>query len=243
MKQNSFYIFLMRSVKFLFLVLMNFLSDSSDEEKENLKDILFTPDGKDTFEIPKSPYICFRCGRPLSDDFGFCTDCRSRPVFFALTYARHITAYGKKQRQFINQCKFKGTRILAISAAEKMFRAYKDNFSDLAVVPVPPRKERLISAGFDCVNDMAFILKWCFRLKVLTPLIRIDSEEQKYKSFAGRTNKSRKRYALKKNSKIRQQTVVLIDDIMTTGGTLEECAALLKSAGVKEVYALTLFYA
>ena len=243
MKINSFYIVLMRLVKFLFLVFMDFLSDSTDEEKENLKDILFTPDGNGIFERLKSPYICFRCGRALSDDFGFCTDCLSRPVFFSLIYARHITVYGKKQRQFINQWKFKRNRILAIPAAEKIFRAYKENFSELVVVPVPPRKERIASAGFDCVNDMAFILKWCFRVKVLSPLIRIDSEEQKYKSFAGRTDKNKKRYALKKNRKIKQQAVVLIDDIMTTGGTLEECAALLKSAGAKEVYALTLFYA
>ena len=243
MKQNCFYIFLMRSVKFLYLMLVDFLSDSSEEEKENRKDILFTQEGKGIFERQKSPYICLCCGRALSDDFKFCTDCLSRPVFFALSYARHITAYGSKQRQFINQWKFKRNRILAIPAAEKMFLAYKENFTDLAVVPVPPRKERLASAGFDCVNDMAFLLKWCFRLKVLTPLIRINSEEQKYKSFAERTDKNLKRYALKKNSRIRQQAVVLIDDIMTTGGTLEECAALLKSAGVKEVYALTLFYA
>ena len=110
-------------------------------------------------------------------------------------------------------------------------------------MPVPPREERLLLAGFDCVGDVALILRWSFGVKVHKPLMRIDSEEQKHKTFAGRTDKSKKRYALKTRRKLKYDAVVLIDDIMTTGGTLEECAVLLKSAGVKQVYALTLFYA
>lgn len=232
MKLNVFYFFPCLIRRFYVFLLELFENDS-------LKALFKLP-----LQDEKKPtYICFRCGRALSDDFKICTDCLNRPVFFALDYARHAAFYGMKQKLFIDQWKFKGNRFFAISAAEKVFEIYKAKFDNLPVVPVPPRKERLRLAGFDCTDDVAFILKWCFNVKVQKPLIRIDSEEQKHKTFAGRTDKSKKRYALRQGCKINQEAVVLIDDIMTTGGTLEECAALLKSAGAKQVYALTLFYA
>lgn len=258
MRINVFYL-AMQFLKLLYLCLSGLLSDDEPENsgKTNnlpaelrginpsarIKSILCKPEKSGIFDKSESPYICFRCGRAMLDDFWLCTDCMSRPVFFALSYARHITGYGKNQRFFINQWKFRQNRVLGIPAATRLLEAYVENFEGLPVVPVPPREGRLLLAGFDCVGDVAFILRWCFGVKVLKPLVRIDSEEQKHKTFAGRTDKSKKRYALKTRRKLKYDAVVLIDDIMTTGGTLEECAALLKSAGVKQVYALTLFYA
>ncbi|HPX25525.1 MAG TPA: phosphoribosyltransferase family protein, partial [Treponemataceae bacterium] len=50
-------------------------------------------------------------------------------------------------------------------------------------------------------------------------------------------------YELKKNITNIPEEVVIIDDIMTTGVTLENCAEVLKRAGVKKVHAVTLFIA
>jgi len=241
MKKSVFY-FALKFLKTVYLALTGLLADYQPE-KSDIKRFLCEPEKSGIAKQAETPYICFCCGRSLSDDFGLCNDCMSRPVFFATSYARHVTGYGRNQKKFINLWKFRQNRILGIIGAVRLFEAYMEFFAGLPVVPVPPRKERIALEGFDCVDDMALILRWCFNVKVIKPLVRIDSEEQKHRTFAGRTDKSKQRYALKKRCKIKHEAVVLIDDIMTTGGTLEECAALLKSAGVKQVYALTLFYA
>lgn len=198
---------------------------------------------KEIFITASKKYYCCRCGREMSDDFGICIDCLNKPVFFALQSCKHLISYRKKQKKFILEWKFHGKRNLVFAAAIQLYKKYSQVYAPLAVVPVPPRKERIETSGYDCVNDIAFIFRFCFNVRVLKPLIRIDSEEQKHKKFALRIKKTQNRYALKNGFKIKDSAVVLIDDIMTTGTTLEECAGLLKKAGANEVFAITLFYA
>lgn len=195
------------------------------------------------FERVKINFFCRRCGRPLTDDFKICINCLNRPIFFELKAARSLTVYGKNQQTFIYHWKFNKKRMLGITAAFKLYDVYKKLYKSIPVVPVPPRKKtnKIEEMNYDCVKDIAFIFRFCFNVKIIEPLIRIDSEEQKYKSFANRIDKSKKRYALKKNHQINSRSVVILDDIMTTGATLEECALLLTSAGVENVYAITLF--
>lgn len=240
---NIFYISILHLLEFFYSFLNLLVSDDSSENCGIIRKILWTPERNEIFDNKRTKYICYHCGRAISDDFKICSDCLAKPVFPSVSYARHVTAYGKKQKLFMKMWKFKANRILSITAAIKLFECYKKYFGDLPVIPIPPRKERIMEAGFDCINDMAFIFKWCFKVKVLKPLIRVDSEEQKHKKFADRVNKAKIRYAFKSDFQIDYESVVLIDDIMTTGGTIEECAAILRAAGVKEVFALTLFYA
>ena len=50
-------------------------------------------------------------------------------------------------------------------------------------------------------------------------------------------------YSVRKNEIIKDNTIILIDDIVTTGATLNECAKVLKESGAREVICLTVMYA
>ncbi len=79
-------------------------------------------------------------------------------------------------------------------------------------------------------------------MNVLDLLRRCDNSEQKKLGRTERLGRAEKRYVWNQAFKGHiPRSVVLLDDIMTTGATLNECAVALKAAGVETVHAVTLF--
>ena len=120
---------------------------------------------------------------------------------------------------------------------------------DAVIVPVPPRPGKIKDSGWDQIEHLLKRLKknpGC--LSVMRCLGRKKSKAQKQLSRAERLENLKGRIFLKNNfaSKISGgssvQAFILIDDVITTGSTIEECAAVLKKAGAKKVYGICLFY-
>ena len=117
-------------------------------------------------------------------------------------------------------------------------------------MPVPPRKGKIRQRGWDQVQELCQYLKNYHGFQVLPLLERQSVEQQKKLDRQGRLENLGKSYSLakkfSKKSAAKKLTlpkkVILIDDILTTGVTLETCARALREAGVEEVYGCTLFY-
>ena len=109
------------------------------------------------------------------------------------------------------------------------------------LVPVPPRAGKIRKTGWDKIEWLARILerKRRGRLPLRRCLRRAVSETQK------KLGREQRLSNLKGRINVRgavPETAVLFDDVITTGSTMEACAAALKAAGTHLVYGICLFY-
>jgi len=192
--------------------------------------------------LPLTPPLCDRCGDPLptwraiSLPLGRCPRCRRTPRL--LDRARAIGAYDGALRSIVHALKYEGRRTLARPLGALMRRHGGDLLDGAAcVIPVPLHPSRRRQRGFNQAADLARHLG----LPVVAGLRRVrPTPTQTGLPAAQRHKNVRDAFAATSASRgLRDSIVVLVDDVCTTGATLEACARVLKQAGVREVRALT----
>ena len=190
--------------------------------------------------------MCRRCGDQLDaaltvDDL--CGRCARRPPAFSL--ARSAGAHDGSLRELIHAFKFEGRRQLAEPLARLMCRRGLETLAGAdAVVPVPLHPWRFLKRGFNQADDLA--------REVGLPVWRVLRRRRHGPPQASlpahrRRANLRRAYAPSLRCALPQpmrrnltgRTLVLIDDVMTTGATLDACARLLLGNGATDVRALT----
>ncbi len=200
--------------------------------------------------VPIPPPLCVICGdalptwRPLDPAACRCARCWCEPP--AVARARAAGAYEGVLRQVIHGLKYEGRRALAPTLAEMMRERGTEVLrgADLAV-PVPLHWRRQHARGFNQAEDLARRLG----LPVVRALRRVrPTAPQSGLSAADRRRNLRAAFAPPRRGSlgrrqhvpaIRGACVVIVDDVSTTGATLEACARVLKEGGAREVRALT----
>jgi ComF family protein len=171
-----------------------------------------------------------------------CPRCRRQPLSFDA--ARAAGDYDGALRKIVHAFKYEGRRSLASPLAGLMGKAGADLLADADIlVPVPLHPLRRLQRGFNQANDLA--------LRFDRPILQALWRARATVSQAGLTAAARRRnvrHAFRLSPLVSRRTqsrfvegriLVLIDDVRTTGATLDACARVLKAAGAKEVRALT----
>ncbi len=113
---------------------------------------------------------------------------------------------------------------------------------EVVLVPVPLHKKRFLERGFNQAELLALKLKDKFGWQIATRVLKrtrftlpqVDlKEEERMQNVYGA-------FTLLDASKVKNKKIVLIDDVLTTGATMEECARILKMNGAKEVWGVAL---
>jgi ComF family protein len=199
--------------------------------------------------VPRlAPPSCVRCGDSLVEwrrDGPLCARCRRQPS--RLTIARSAGRYDGSLRRIVHAFKYGGRRVLAAPLAALLREAGDDVLTGAdAVIPVPLHPFRALERGFNQSDDLARALG----LPVWRVLRRVRHGPPQASLPAARRNANVRaaftlawrfrlvRGALAANP-LRNRVVVLIDDVMTTGATMEACCVPLVEAGVRSVRALT----
>lgn len=114
--------------------------------------------------------------------------------------------------------------------------------NDFIIVPVPLHKKRFLLRGFNQSELLAKEISKTFSLKLSSQnLIRIKyTQAQVELDKKDRENNIKNAFFIKKPLEFSGKSVILIDDVYTTGSTMNECAKVLKQAGVKEVWGLVI---
>lgn len=113
--------------------------------------------------------------------------------------------------------------------------------SDAIIVPVPLHRHRLWWRGFNQSALIARALKSQYQLPMLDVLIRRSFRHtQSGLHRAERAQNVGQAFVVQKPDSIKGKTVILVDDIVTTGATLIACADVLKKAGAKFIIAVVL---
>jgi ComF family protein len=188
--------------------------------------------------------LCDSCGEPLGwsplDDrrAGVCARClRSPPAYRT---ARSVGRYDGSLRAIVHALKYDGRRLLAPPLGKLMRAAGAGMLSCAdAVVPVPLHPRRAWDRGYNQADDLARAIG----LPVWRVLRRTrHGPPQATLPAARRLAMVRTAFVVCRfpwTPDVRRRTLVLIDDVMTTGATADACAAALQDAGAAEVSVLT----
>lgn len=194
--------------------------------------------------------LCYKCGRPfLSDEnikFGTvqcCGECLQKKRFL-FELQRSAFIYDDESKDLILDLKFRDKTGYAETLAGLLYSAgadiWKEN-PDL-LIPVPIHRLRLLQRRY---NQSALLADYLARkVNIQTDcnsLIRCrNTVPQVQLSGSARRNNLKQAFEVIKPQNIKGRKIVLIDDVSTTGSTLNECAKVLHRAGAAKIYALTL---
>lgn len=194
-------------------------------------------------ELVKSPF-CMKCGKPLLGDGEFCMDCMKKETSFIC--GRAVFVYNKYMKKSIEGFKYYGRTEYAKFYANKMSEVYGrwiESISPDALIPVPVHIKRMMDRGYNQAGIIADILGELTGIQVIHNLLvrRKDTVPQKELTDRERKDNLYKAFETVKQTRELYQNVkcvIIIDDIYTTGSTIEECSYVLKCAHIESIYFL-----
>lgn len=187
--------------------------------------------------------LCKKCGKPIgSDQEEFCRDCSRTRHYF--DEGRALWLHRKQAAWSIYQFKFHNRRIYAGFYASEMARIYEGYIRKRGItliVPIPLGRKKRRSRGFNQAEILAEKLSGKLQIPLdADHLVRWrDTRPQKSLDPAARRENVRGIFQWTGRS-LAGQKVLLIDDIYTTGSTLNSASRTLKKAGAEKVYFLTI---
>jgi len=185
---------------------------------------------------------CEYCGKPLISERERCLCCR-RTEDRAFDRAIVLFPYAGKYQKLLSSYKFDKHIALGNFFVEVIMKTLEEKGIPIetCIVPVPPRPGKIRKTGWDQVEYLARLLEKEKNrdYPVIRCLKRLKSRSQKELGRKNRQTNMKGRITIKKQP---PQTALIIDDVITTGSTLDSCATALKQAGSRTVYALCLFY-
>lgn len=188
-----------------------------------------------------TPPWCMQCGKKLAEEGEFCKDCQKKKHEFVR--GRALYEY-QSAAASIYRFKYGKRQEYADFFGEEIVRYLGDFIREVepdALVPIPLHRKRLEKRGYNQAALLAEAVgrysgvpvnsKILVRVKNTTPL--------KLQNPSERQNNLKKAFNIGEND-VKLNTTVIIDDIYTTGSTIDEAARVLKAAGVQKTYFIAL---
>lgn len=185
--------------------------------------------------------ICNQCGTPLSVNSP-CKQCENHPL-------QHINGIRTASyfednpiRSAIHAFKYRNIRAVAPALGKILAQTYQHyHLNATVIIPVPLHRTRLKKRGY---NQSELLAKQLGRLLDLpvnaTTLQRIRKTKSQMKLGAAERHQNVANAFTCKDKQLQNQHILLIDDVCTTGSTLDSCAAALIQDGSASVWGLTL---
>ena len=185
----------------------------------------------------KAPY-CQKCGKELRDKRAFfCHDCAHKEH----KYDRGMALFSYPSvADSIYRFKYQGRQEYAAYYAQRMARVLGEKILSLhpdALVPVPIHSSKKRVRGYNQAEVLAKELGRILNIPVETKLIKRvrKTVPMKELSVGERQNNLKKAFKICHND-VKLITIVIIDDIYTTGSTIDAMAYELRQAGIKHIY-------
>lgn len=190
--------------------------------------------------------MCTRCGKPLEDfTHEYCYDCeKKRKGWDVITKGTALWLYDKQMKRAMAKFKYSGCQEDAIFFAEELYRFRGEEmcrWKPDAIIPVPLHWRKKWFRGYNQSECLADLLGKYMGVPVYSDILK---RKRYTKPQKGLNDKERHRnlqdaFSLVETADMQMRSVkniLLIDDIYTTGTTLEACAAVLRTTGVEKIY-------
>lgn len=188
---------------------------------------------------PLGESICPRCGRPQASA-RLCPTCRSDPVSLVL---RSAFLFEGAVREAVHALKYRGARDIAIPLGKRMAEVWQSTGlqSDL-LIPIPLHPKREAKRGYNQATLLAIALGHELGLPVAVDGFQRtrDTASQTRLNRPARRNNVQGAFACLPSLDVSQKRVTLVDDVATTGATMEACAMVLLAHGASTVTGFTL---
>ena len=192
-------------------------------------------------EIPeyvKEP-VCKKCGKPIENERAeFCYDCQRHPGRFV--QGKALWVYKDRVKQSMYRFKYQNRQEYARYYGSEIVRVYGDwmrRNKIEAIVPIPLHWTKKRQRGYNQAEVLAVEIGKQIGLPVYPNLLKRirRTKAQKNLDDIGRKNNLKKAFKTQEN-KVQLSHILLVDDIYTTGSTINEAALELKKAGIEQVY-------
>ena len=182
---------------------------------------------------------CRKCGKEIIDDRGeYCPDCRQKPHYF--DWGASAVNYDSVGRKIISDFKYHNKRDNSVFLAHEIVKRCGQQIKLMegdALMPVPLYWWKKRVRGFNQSEVLAKRLEELTGIPVYRDMIvRIrNTRPQKSLEHLQRRKNLMEAFRIG-NIPEGIRSVILVDDIYTTGSTIDACSRMLKSAGVEKVY-------
>jgi ComF family protein len=194
-------------------------------------------------KLPKIKFkTCQKCGKKVLPDETFCKTCNGEPELYSFDKAWAVYLYKDDIKKLIYKFKYSNRFFLSQFFAKKMQEAMPQDICFDTITAVPISLTRRIGRGYNQASLLAKHLsvllkkpyadKILFRKKITKPQFGLSKKE--------REKNINNAFIAIKSGLIENKTVLLIDDIFTTGTTVSACSAVLKKAGAAQVFVLSI---
>ena len=198
-------------------------------------------------KLPKE--ICERCGQPWTEgrdvdgDENVCRECRERG--FAFDAARSFGVYDGALARAIVLMKYERIEPLGVWLAKRLQEAASRipyEFSPDLIVPVPLHRTRQKERGFNQVDLFGRPLARRLGLPYRPVLLKRERPrpEKHLLHYEERWEAVRGAFVIREGGRVDNLRILLLDDVMTSGATLDACSRALREAGAKSVAGLTI---
>ena len=201
---------------------------------------LCCPECRDVFQVINNDY-CMKCGKPVKPEEEYCTDCRGKHRNF--DRGRSVFVYDDRMRRSLVRYKYYGNREYGRYFAGEICRHLGGEIcrwkTDL-IVPVPLTSAKRRRRGFNQAEDLAEKVGLSMKIPVGTDILRKNHDTRSQKKLDAEERQRNLKGAFSAEQPLNGLKILIIDDVYTTGSTMEAVSECLKNAGAGTVYFVTL---
>ncbi|MCR5093123.1 MAG: ComF family protein [Lachnospiraceae bacterium] len=188
---------------------------------------------------------CLKCGRSMSrekdPDAAFCADCAAHPHEYDHGYC--LAEYHSIARP-IYRIKYAGRRESAAWFGEEIVRCLGEELYRMApqvIVPVPLHKKRYLTRGYNQAEDIARSIARRTGIPVRTDLVerRVNTPPMKRTDRQENRRKNMKNAFQLRSDDVKYERILIVDDIYTSGSTIDAIAREFRRAGVPGIFFVT----
>lgn len=185
---------------------------------------------------------CKKCGKPIRQKGAeFCYDCEREDLCYE--QGRSLWIHKMPVSSSIYAFKYKNRRVYGeVYGREmaKMFRKIIRLWEIDVIVPVPLHRKKQKKRGYNQAEILAKEIGFRVGIPVDTTLVKRKKNTVPQKEFTRKERKKNLKNAFEVTGKVEGKRVLIIDDIYTTGSTIDSISILLKKAGAEKTYFLTI---
>ena len=209
----------------------------------NLENLFLCNDCKDKLEFIKDP-ICKKCGAMINDnDTMYCERCKNN-MHKNFEFGFGLLRYNDFVKESLHRIKYKGRKEYIDFYGKCIAKKYKNVITKLNpdyLVPIPIHRSRLVERNYNQATVLAHSIsnelsKYGINIAVNENIVHRMKNTRVLNKLDNDDRALELKNAFLSNDLSNIESVILVDDIYTTGSTIDSIAKTLKNAGVKNVY-------